>query len=150
MKHIRGDSFGLQRDSAVGDCNSLGQAVMSVLFHCDTGWLKSFVVYMRIICKSASVIMLNVYAAGVIQAAGIVDLSRSAVITVGESVIVGTAQRMLTEEIAKRTGLNLSLGTALGDETRPVILLCQADNAPESLKKFIGTMDVPAKLTPSP
>mgnify|MGYP001164926008 FL=1 len=146
MKHIRGDSFGLQRDSAVGDCHPLGQAVMSVLFHCDTGWLKPFVVYMRIICKSASVIMLNVYAAGVIQAAGIVDLSQSAVITVGESVIVGTAQRMLTEEIAKRTGINLSLDTALGDEMHPVILLCQADNAPESLKKFIGTMDMPGKV----
>ncbi|MCA9430329.1 MAG: hypothetical protein KC940_07470, partial [Candidatus Omnitrophica bacterium] len=72
------------------------------------------------------------------------DLRQSVVVATGETV-VQTAQRMLVEEIAKRTGIELPRQTSIGGRTSAYILLCRSDDAPDELSDFVGDMEVPKK-----
>lgn len=118
---------------------------MSKLYLCDPESGKFYVMSLRFIRKTAALVLLSLAATVAGQAADRVNLNKAVVVAIGEGIVVRSAQRMLAEEIAKRTGIDLSQRAELGDETLPVILLCQAGNSPESLRGFIKAMDVPEK-----
>ena len=74
-----------------------------------------------------------------------INLSRAEIVTPGDLRVVQTAQQVLTEEVAKRTGIALTTSKTLGDGANPAILLCLAGNAPAALRDFVSTMKVPAE-----
>jgi hypothetical protein len=73
------------------------------------------------------------------------DLRQATVIVSDDSIVVNTAQRMLVEEVARRTGVTLARATALPDGETPAIVLCRIDKAPSELRDVIAKMDVPEK-----
>ena len=71
------------------------------------------------------------------------DLRQAVVVVPDDHGIIRTARRMLTEEIQKRTGLDLKRSEIPGSEEHPSILLCLADNAPDKMRDFVEEMNVP-------
>lgn len=95
--------------------------------------------------RSLGVILLAADAHGVAdtaKATDAIDLSRAIIVTADDSLIVKTAQRMITEEILQRTGVELSHSTT-HDVKRPTIVLCRGDSPPTGLRDFVTAMDVP-------
>ena len=74
-----------------------------------------------------------------------IDLSQAVVIASDESAIVNTAQRMLIEEIAKRTGLALARAVPSPNRTAPAIVLCRIDAVPAALRDLVAGVTVPEK-----
>ena len=72
-----------------------------------------------------------------------IDLSKAAIVVPDDGAIVRTAQRMLTEEVKKRTGIRLPGSTTPGNGMQPTIVLCRIDRAPAPLRDFIAGMNVP-------
>jgi hypothetical protein len=98
--------------------------------------------YAQFVCMSLSTIILVAVSAG---AAETMDLSQAVIVAPDDGAVVRTAWRMLAEEVAKRTGINLANATTLGDGALPAILLCRADKAPVHLRDFVTAMNVPEK-----
>ena len=74
-----------------------------------------------------------------------IDLRDAAVVTVGSDPVVRTAQRILVEETAKRTGITLATPEYHPDGKNPVILLCVAGQATGALQTQISGMELPSK-----
>ena len=80
-----------------------------------------------------------------VNAAEVIDLAQAVITAPDDGRVVRTAQRMLTEEIARRTGITLSNSATISNGTKPVIVLCRADRAPAALRNFVSSMKVPEK-----
>lgn len=93
---------------------------------------------------SLCVFLLLLTAASISFAAEATDLTQAVIITPDDSPIVATARRMMIEEIAKRTGVTLTVDLEPG-ETNPTILLCRVDKVPEKLRDPVAMADVPQK-----
>ena len=97
----------------------------------------------KFIFRSLLIITLTSLAAEAVDAGEMIDLTRCVIASPDDGKIVRTAQRMLTEEVAKRTGITLAIsGTARG-ASKSTIVLCRVDNAPEQLREFVRAMNVP-------
>ena len=90
-----------------------------------------------------SIITLVLATATVTDAADWIDLTKAVIVVPDDGKIVQTAQRILTEEIAKRTEINLTSSATPDDGTNPVIVLCRIDSVPAHLRGFVSTMKVP-------
>ena len=72
-----------------------------------------------------------------------IDVSNSVLVVPDDHRIVQTAQRVITEEVLKRTGLSLTTASTFDEARTPAFLLCRADNTPEPWREFVATMNVP-------
>ena len=79
----------------------------------------------------------------VTDAADWIDLTKAVIVVPDDGKIVLTAQRMLIEEIAKRTEISLNVSSPSDDGTKPAIMLCRVDSMPAHLRGFVRTMKVP-------
>ena len=84
-------------------------------------------------------------ASGVSQASRTIDLSEAMVIATDDGVVARTAQRMIVEEVRKRSRVELVLAGRFTEGECPAIVLCQVDNPPEQLRDFVADMNVPEK-----
>jgi hypothetical protein len=99
----------------------------------------------NLLCLFLTLIVLASTAANAAPASPRMDLQQAITIAQDDSIIVHTAQRMLREEIAKRTGITLESAAAMPGSATPVILLCLAETPPSAMRDFITTMNVPEK-----
>lgn len=76
-------------------------------------------------------------------ASDLIDLRQAVIVVPDDADVVKTAQRMLKEEVAKRTGINLTNSVKLGEASKPAVLLCRAGKAPAKLRDFVSSMKVP-------
>ncbi|MFO0429489.1 MAG: hypothetical protein ACK526_23180 [Planctomyces sp.] len=72
-----------------------------------------------------------------------IDLRQAEIAAPDAGRIFNTAQRVLTEEIARRTGITLPSAEDPFQGQKPSILLCLAGQAPAHLSPFIDGMNVP-------
>jgi len=72
-----------------------------------------------------------------------IDLRQAVVVSAGDDRVIKTAERVLIEEVAKRTGITLVQSKMLSTGKKPTILLCQCDEVPDELQEFVKTMNVP-------
>jgi hypothetical protein len=102
---------------------------------------------MRVTCALSQLLSLFIVAgmASEVTLAGEpIDLSAAAIATPPDGGrVVGTACRMLSEEIAKRTGIELKKGTLPGERRDPVIALFPVEQTPGYLRGFVESMGVP-------
>ncbi len=98
---------------------------------------------MRSILTLISVVLLTTMSTSRALAADWIDLSKAEIVMPDDGNVVKTARRVLTEEVAKRTGIELAHGTSLGKSKAPAIVLCRADKAPAELREFVAAMKVP-------
>lgn len=77
------------------------------------------------------------------EAAAPIDLRQAVIVAADEAVIVGTAQRLLAEEVAQRTGIELACSSVAADHTTTQIVLCRVDTTPAPLVSFVSSMGVP-------
>jgi len=98
--------------------------------------------FLRFIWKMAAIVILATTAAG---AAETMDLTQAVIVATDDNIIVRTARRVLVEEIAKRSGIQLTAATQPGGRATPAILLCLSHNAPAQLRGFVSAMNVPEK-----
>jgi hypothetical protein len=72
-----------------------------------------------------------------------IDLRQAEIVASDTGKIVKTAQRVLKEEVARRTGITLPLAKTPYKATKPVIMLFRVDQAPAHLSTFVKGMNVP-------
>ncbi|MEZ6032198.1 MAG: hypothetical protein R3C17_03835 [Planctomycetaceae bacterium] len=72
-----------------------------------------------------------------------IDLREAVIAAPQAGTIIDTAQRVLTEEIARRTGISLIAAQTPANGQNPCIQLCVADQAPAHLSSFVQGMNVP-------
>ncbi|MBI5095829.1 MAG: hypothetical protein HZB26_25775 [Candidatus Hydrogenedentes bacterium] len=101
--------------------------------------------YLRSFTRSWFVVILAALAPCAAAIAETLDLSKAVVVTSSENPVVKTAERMLVEEVAKRTGITLVHAVALPNDKTPAILLCCANEIPAPLRDFVSGMNVPTK-----
>jgi hypothetical protein len=75
-------------------------------------------------------------------AADWIDLRQAVIVAPNAGTIINTAQRVLSEEVARRTGITLNAAETSADARKPCILLCVADQAPAHLSSFVQGMNV--------
>ncbi len=97
----------------------------------------------QFICKILSIVISVTVTANTADATKLIDLTRAVIDVSDDGPVVRTAQRVLTEEIAKRTGIDLNNSTTSGDGKNSSIVLCRVDNAPAQLRDFVKAMNVP-------
>ncbi len=103
--------------------------------------MKSF----SVTCKSILMLVFLALAAHAAAAPAAIDLAKAVLVCPEDSPVIKTAQRMLTEEVAKRTGIEMPNTPTIALGTSPTILLCLADKPPASLTSFVQAMNVPRK-----
>jgi hypothetical protein len=103
--------------------------------------MKQFMIISEILCG----IFLFVANVGATPPPEFIDLTQAAIVVSDDSNVVRTAQRMLTEEVEKRTGINLKHAAARGDGAAPAIILCRTDTVPARLRDFVQELNVPEK-----
>ena len=73
------------------------------------------------------------------------DLRQATLVISDDNTVVKTAQHMLVEEIAKRTGIHLPHAATMGDGMATAIILCRMNKLYTPLNEFIRSMNVPEK-----
>lgn len=97
----------------------------------------------RFIYKLLSITMLTAIFTDAAVASNLIDLRQAAIVVPDDGDIVKTAQRVLVEEIAKRTKINLPIAEEFQGRSKPTIMLCRADKVPANLRDFVMAMNVP-------
>lgn len=95
---------------------------------------------LRLAWRRMAIVLLLFSGTGMAQT---LDLTRAVVIAPTDDEVAGTAQRVLVEEIAKRTELHLSTATKYGERAVPAILLCTPRSVPTELQNFVAEMGLP-------
>jgi hypothetical protein len=90
-----------------------------------------------------SIIILTSVVANAADDVDMIDLTQAVIVASDDGTVVRTAQRMLTEEVAKRTAIKLTTSATSADGTQATILLCRVDRAPTQLREFVDAMNVP-------
>lgn len=125
----------------------LPDALQSRLIHTTDVILQQKDAFMRATCVVRQMLSLGILASmalAVASGAETIDLSGASVATTPDGGrVVATAARMLSEEIAKRTGIELKAGTLAGEQHDPVIALFPIEQTPRHLQEFVKTMGVP-------
>ena len=101
--------------------------------------------YLRLKSISFLIVLISSVFASAAETSNYIDLSKAVIVASEDGAVVNTAQRMLTEEVLKRTGIELAKKETINNGALPIILLCQTDKAPAPFQKFISNMNVPKK-----
>jgi hypothetical protein len=94
-------------------------------------------------CQVLSISILASVAAIAADDVDVVDLRQAVIVAGDDGTVIRTAQRMLTEEVAQRTGITLRSSATSAGATTATILLCRVDRAPAHVREFVEAMNVP-------